>query len=241
MKKIRNDGFSAVELLLVVVLIGIISFAGWYVYQANKDTDKSLAEAGKASSAAKAKPVSLKEYRNTEYGFSFQYPSTWKLTEDLQDLGRGNNEGTISVTSPYGTEVLFGLDLGGRGGDCWDDEANARTARTCYTTNILSVEKLPTSTNAKPIYFYHASNTEPTRDGGKTTYEIGLGGGDNAYTKTGSTLGAGFFGSVENGKTGSINVNVSSKDDKVNSSDAFFNSKEVKEATPILKSFKLLE
>jgi hypothetical protein len=50
--------------------------------------------------------------------FAFQFPEDWTLTEDLKDIGRSTLEGDIVVTSPNGTKVHFGPNLGGKGGAC---------------------------------------------------------------------------------------------------------------------------
>ena len=42
MKKLNQKGFGAVEIVLLVVLVGIIAGAGWYVYQSQKKTKESL-------------------------------------------------------------------------------------------------------------------------------------------------------------------------------------------------------
>lgn len=50
MKK-NQKGFGAIEGLLILVIVGLIGFVGWYVFHAKTDTDKSLSSAA-ASSAA---------------------------------------------------------------------------------------------------------------------------------------------------------------------------------------------
>ena len=41
-KKYNQNGFSVVEDLLVIIVIGIIGAVGFYVYKAKQNTDKSL-------------------------------------------------------------------------------------------------------------------------------------------------------------------------------------------------------
>jgi prepilin-type N-terminal cleavage/methylation domain-containing protein len=49
----KQSGFTVVEVLLVLILIAIVAFAGYYVWHSQKDTDKTL-EATNKSSAQKS-------------------------------------------------------------------------------------------------------------------------------------------------------------------------------------------
>lgn len=49
MTKKNSNGFGALEGLLVIVLVGIIGFAGWYVWNAKESTDKTIAATNKTS------------------------------------------------------------------------------------------------------------------------------------------------------------------------------------------------
>ncbi|HKR82409.1 MAG TPA: hypothetical protein VJR27_05445 [Candidatus Saccharimonadales bacterium] len=237
MKKDSEKGFSLLEGLLFLIVVIIIGFIGWYVWQAKQKTSISIG----SKTTEKSPPVIMKQYVNDEYGFKFEYPETWKLVVNMDDLGRGHQEGTITITSPNDTQVSFSPNLGGKGGDCWDDRANARTTRTCQTLNVLSVEKLASSSNEKQIYFDKGSFTDSLERGGKTLYYIDIEGGRSVHG-TGSLLGPIFLSDqISNTKVGYISNSVTGKDDDQNNTEAFFNTREVREATPILKSFELLE
>lgn len=51
MKKLLNseNGSSAVETLLIVVIVGLVGFVGWYVYHSNKNANATLNAAAKDS------------------------------------------------------------------------------------------------------------------------------------------------------------------------------------------------
>lgn len=55
MNKSHNNqsGFGVVELLLIVVIIGLIGFVGWYVHKAKQNTDQNLTVASSATQAKK--------------------------------------------------------------------------------------------------------------------------------------------------------------------------------------------
>jgi hypothetical protein len=247
MHRKNQTGFSHLLPLLIIVVIVIIGLVGWRVIQHNKSlknpdpTQATNKNADKKQSAQAA--ATLKDYRNPDYAFSFKYPSDWQLKEDLKDIGRGNPEGNISVTSPSGTIVTFNANLGGKGGDCWDDDANARTARTCTTIETLSLAPFPSGMPTRTLYYYQAKVTPPSRDGGAPYYSIGI--VDNKYgTPTiGSQLTPFEVNVISLGNGGSnegyVNISVKGKDDSARQSSSFFDSTEVKEASAVLKSLQL--
>lgn len=51
-RKHDENGFSAVEGLLILLIIGIIGFVGWYVMRAKNDTDNNLGAAANSSQTA---------------------------------------------------------------------------------------------------------------------------------------------------------------------------------------------
>lgn len=250
----HTAGFTAIEVVITLVVLTAIGGVGYFVWHrqheskpiaANVATNSTPPSNSTNSSAQKDQQETLTQtYTSPQYGFSFKYPANWKLTTNLKDIGRGGPEGDIYVESPYGTKVHFGPNFGGKGGDCWDDQANARTTRTCTTRNILSVSSL-LNPGPQPIWLAHTSDTAPTDQGGKTTYLIYLSTyaydsqGKQIAPTTGSTLGAflGTYDDVQLNKV-SLTVYVDGNDDSKNGSSAFFNSKEVTEATPVLESFK---
>ncbi len=54
----NSKGFSAIETLLIVVIVGIIGGTGWYVLHAKNNADKNLNEAVKTNLKASAKELS---------------------------------------------------------------------------------------------------------------------------------------------------------------------------------------
>lgn len=48
----RNEsGFSAVEVLLVLVIVAILGFTGWFVWNSQKNTNKTLSDTNKSQAA----------------------------------------------------------------------------------------------------------------------------------------------------------------------------------------------
>ncbi len=96
MKKNQN-GFSLPHILLFLVVVAVLGFAGWRVYDAQKNANGSLSDVGDSNKVVKQekkeaayKPVipdGWKTYTNSEYGFSFAYPQEWG---DLQSAAPGH-------------------------------------------------------------------------------------------------------------------------------------------------------
>jgi hypothetical protein len=124
--KTDQKGFSAVEGLLLLVLVGIISFAGWFVWHSQKNANNSYnnALADSSSSKTTAKPPAANYYvipvmeqwkaatLPTEK-ISFKYPpESWKL--DIQHYTQGSGPGAYhdgdlaTLTSPNGFKMTIG-------------------------------------------------------------------------------------------------------------------------------------
>jgi hypothetical protein len=40
--KLSQSGFAVLQMVLILIVVAIVGFAGWYVYKANKDTNSTL-------------------------------------------------------------------------------------------------------------------------------------------------------------------------------------------------------
>lgn len=128
----RNDtkkqlGFSAVEALLLLVIVAMIGFSGWYVWHAKQNADKTLtadkstvpifnkkkstspsstssttaAQSSNACGIVTAKtPAGWETYTNSQYKYSISYPSNWRVATSG---GAENN----SSNTPILTELEF--------------------------------------------------------------------------------------------------------------------------------------
>jgi hypothetical protein len=135
--------------------------------------------------------------------------------------------------------VHFGPNFGGKGGDCIDDQTGTDTTRTCPTLTVFSADKIPTAQGVDQIYFYQASVTQSLKQGGDTTYMVFISNNGFYPKQPGSILGALIIPHDEvNIAKSAFTIYVEGKDKSNRGSKAYFDSSEVKEATPVLKSFK---
>lgn len=246
----NQKGFTLVESLLVILILAVIGFAGYYVWHSQHSSklpvSNSPSKASTEVSSNNSKPVteSLSEtYSNSDFGFSFKYPASWKLIKNLQDYSRGAPEGEIYAQSPGGIKVHFDPGFGGKGGDCADDQANyEHTTRTCSTMDTLSIDQFSTTPKGDKLYFYTTKWTEPTRDGGAVSYFAYIGCGQFAPTTKGSEMGymLKYYEDISCIKQGAVTSYVEYPSGTDASQASFLNSDLVKQATPVLKSFTVL-
>lgn len=114
--KTNQQGFSVVEILIVLVVVGLIGGAGWYVWH-NKQAKPSSTTVAKeekteTTKQAETQPTakcdtSFKELKNEKIGISFCYPETWKT--DIRDIASNHIVGIVILTSPDYKEVEVGF------------------------------------------------------------------------------------------------------------------------------------
>lgn len=113
MKKFLNErGFHLIMIPLIVVVVGIIGFAGWYVYNANRDSGKALDSGTNTNSNSQtsattptptASPMPIVtvtpnpdataswkdatgKYADQNYGFNYKIPSDWDVSNTFPDI-----------------------------------------------------------------------------------------------------------------------------------------------------------
>ncbi len=81
MGKISKDqrGFSALETVLILIVVGLIGFVGWYVYHAKNNTDKTLTQANSSSSSVKPQktPKTTQSVALASNSVTFDMPLKW--------------------------------------------------------------------------------------------------------------------------------------------------------------------
>lgn len=124
MKTCNNQkGFAAIEAVLIVVVLGIIGFTGWFVYHSKQAADKSLTAAGNSTpQVAQNKPVTPKTDTvtsiSTKSGVVLKYPQSWQAKETA-DSTDGYLADSVEFVAPKGMVTLkVYIDPSGLGGAC---------------------------------------------------------------------------------------------------------------------------
>lgn len=78
-------GFSAVETVIIVAVVGLLGFVGWWVYASRSDSKKEEStqnsnqqeEQQQRANTEQDETADWKSYSNTNLGISFKYPESW--------------------------------------------------------------------------------------------------------------------------------------------------------------------
>ena len=81
----NQKGFSLVEGLLILVIVGLVGFVGWYVWQSKNKTIKqtNIQDSSKEANAIKPDRIDYQPkdgyvlWKDDEFDFSFTYPKDW--------------------------------------------------------------------------------------------------------------------------------------------------------------------
>lgn len=95
MRKIGKSqaGFSAVEVVLLIVIVGVIGFVGWYVYHAKQNSDTVL------NSAAHTSASSTKSKTTGSTATPAPGTDNQSLQTDLNGLTTSNNQSNADLGS----------------------------------------------------------------------------------------------------------------------------------------------
>jgi hypothetical protein len=114
----NQNGFSAVEAILILGILGIVGFTGYFVWHAKQNTDKTFATNNSSTPVIKKKATpktvtssysGWKEYcENTTHG-CFKYPANWAAPAP-------NNDDLAFVQSPEETTNVAYVKVGNTDG-----------------------------------------------------------------------------------------------------------------------------
>ena len=107
----KSDGFSAVEGVLILLIVGIIGFTGWYVMNSKKKADSSLNSATTTSQSAASGTSPLSSKTPLPASTTTKQATTISKGADDTSLNGDLNSinssmGTASQDSNYGNGAL---------------------------------------------------------------------------------------------------------------------------------------
>jgi cytoskeletal protein RodZ len=173
-----QKGFTVIEGLLILVIVGLIGFVGWYVYQAKQATDENLNTAASTNTAVKVMKKTTASVPSTNYfvikelGVKFidtNNPNGLSYTVDSSE-----STSTDTVTIRFSSTKLQSMDsncstgsLGNLGGHTFKTSTNAVNDSKGEAIKIGS------------YYFYYAHTQNPCSnsdsvDNEQTTEEAAL-------------------------------------------------------------------
>lgn len=255
-----SRGFSVVGVLLILVVIGILGFTGWFVYRSQSAATEDYSSQAKTSQPTKPEAVSSadpyadwKTYTNQEAGLTFRFPASWK--DNVADVIRYNDGsfGGVSGTlkSPSGNTLTWVYYLiGGKDGPMCSPAASDvpfSSTDKCTSKQIYSVEKIASvrgsNVAARNLFedslyitetkYYTPGGTRDSiteRTSDKPMYQICLDAGYDSYPAPKVGTDMGVSEACDWYSTG-FNVTFPVKDQ------AGFNTADAKTAKLIMKSF----
>jgi len=154
-KSQNSKGFSVVEALLVIIVVGILGFTGWFVYHAKNVANKNYnsqpttqaSKTNKDSQTADGPYAGWKTYSSSFEKLSFKYPSSWKsVTPAIPSTAPGAD--SFELKSPSGAvTVSWDSEIDGIGGACDPevmpgDTSPAGQPNPCPYWTVLDKQKL---------------------------------------------------------------------------------------------------
>jgi cytoskeletal protein RodZ len=112
----NQTGFGAIEAVLILVIVGMIGFVGWYVLNAQKNTDKDLSVTNTTSVAPKKKATATNA--PAQAAPVDQTPLITQAVKDYKDNADKASITNVNITAingdnAYGTVSYTGNDGGG--------------------------------------------------------------------------------------------------------------------------------
>jgi Tfp pilus assembly protein PilE len=118
----NQSGFSALDIVLGIVLVAAIAAAGYFSYQnmhkSAKSPTASVSLLVHATPTPSQDPTAgWKTYTSAFEQASFKYPSTWAMKQ-TQGSDPTTNDYQVTLTSPHGLMLKYTDDVSGIGGGC---------------------------------------------------------------------------------------------------------------------------
>jgi cytoskeletal protein RodZ len=77
--KQKEQGFGAIEALLIVIIVGLVGFAGWYVYNSQKSSNNTFDESANTNITAQSAQTTSEQPNKTKFNEYFTSLTLGKL------------------------------------------------------------------------------------------------------------------------------------------------------------------
>lgn len=180
MKK-NQKGFSAVEGLLILIIVGLVGFIGWYVYHTKNNTEATLNQADKSANTRNANTTSSWKTYSDDF-VSLKYPTAWSVkrddntnlpgTKNLVLTGPNDNELASSIDIPSGQQANLTAKL-------FKGVGSSDTEAKVYDIIPLSIPSYPKAR------LFAIADTRPAQDPAGPAAQLVV--ADDSSVKIGST------------------------------------------------------
>lgn len=154
MTKSNQKGFGAVEALLILVIVGLIGFTGWFVINSQKETSKTIDQTNKSALVNNQKPApkTTREYCAPLEKLCFNQPKDWTVSykTDSVDADFGPPIENAVLSDPAGKNTLkFTSGIMGVGGVCLPEDSSPQTIVEVKKTGLIAKNS---DGNDQPLY-----------------------------------------------------------------------------------------
>jgi predicted lipoprotein with Yx(FWY)xxD motif len=169
MKKTNQRGYSSIEIVLVLVIVGLIAFIGWYVFHAKSDINTTLgnAESGQTqlSKQAVKKPTAASTTATS------QVVATKTSTTLGQYLADPNNKALYT----YGTDTAGVSNCSGSCLTNWPIYS-AASAPATLPTNVTVIKRADGSMQyaykGMPLYYFSSDSAGQVTGNGIANFSV---------------------------------------------------------------------
>lgn len=165
----KDSGFGVAGILAVVVIVGLLGFSGWLVYDRQKgnDTDSNAESPAIASNNSETSDAlvttTIKTSGTGSFAVSVKHPSTWEVSNTSEDAGYGDgSQRTIAYIKSDKGHYMNIRDVSGVGGSCDPDTQTYTLVKRFntgvadhyfseYDSDVLTLEDLSEKTNIKSM------------------------------------------------------------------------------------------
>lgn len=133
--KKNEQGFSAIEIVLTIVVIALIGVVGWTLYKNHHKTTTLLAKTTTTKTVATVNPYAGWKTGMLQYEkLTYKYPSNWtvqNISTGATNCTPSPGDDNVNITSPDGTYIGISTGVG----ECGSEQGNG---------TILSSQKITT-------------------------------------------------------------------------------------------------
>ena len=100
-KRNTQSGFGAIEIIFIVLVVALLGYLGWRLYdaQTHKSTPAATQQTQKSNTTNTTAVVPEPQYVSNDFKYSFTYPSTWKTSDAM------NASATAGQPKPYSLTI----------------------------------------------------------------------------------------------------------------------------------------
>jgi Tfp pilus assembly protein PilE len=114
-QKSASKGFTAVEAIIVILVVAVLAFGGWFIWhksykKENTKTNNQTSHNQNNQSKETAQPdlyPGWKTYGNTTYGISLRYPTEWKVDEGATDSSGSSTKQEFAINLKRNEDIKY--------------------------------------------------------------------------------------------------------------------------------------